>query len=798
MDLNELIAQAGNEAGDDRISQLKELITGNDGDADALETAATEAFQQAYNNGEYSADDAPAMALLADVVDAARMAAQETPASDDGDTAEDEQNGQDQEDGDAVKNRVSELANRVGQTQNKSGDSGKSGKPQAKKTTKKGGDREEADRSDRSGDRDVESEEGSEEEGETGRRHGGKSAGQAVSAARRTLSSQELNAHRTNNSLPRGRAKRSYTVTAGADLPDRPQGQQLSIGEMAEAARTRMSAMPASNTGQGEMRRSIAQVNRVYDEAHTVDGVSPMEDAGKIDALANEKNLPGGSLVAAAQQQEDNLTAAGMAWDTPPGDVWCAPSETDYTLCEPLATRYGMLDLPSFTVRHGGIRYPVWKQFPEQRRPHEHGPGDQENSNDQAQGWWPSNMPPENYPYDAQYASDGPRHDWHGYVHANRNQIGASPDLEDPDYFLKNPKKHIQGPCVEWAEERMHSSYLWIEEDILRNHVWPELAERFMEDALVQHSHFMNETYIKWIVGHSDRLDPFWAGAPGWGGPGDPPQNGIVPAGPQSYPFPVATNNYYPGSSLDVSSWGRFGMGSAAEAVLEKVGQLVTWFRNTYRTAPNRSLEGFAPWWFREFLKLDIERKLNRDHKPNVTNSEVDAYLRAWGVNLQWVYDFEDMPSTEYVPPYEDVRSEYVMPRDGWPNAVDIVLYPAGAWVLAEQNVIRLEGAMYDHDRLRNNKYTSLFMEDAWMLLNRCNRSFIVQLRGLCANGATGEPRDACSSDVIPAQRERLTTTKDKIVKGGGKGSGNGGSGNSDNGSSQGQGNGGSKKQSDS
>lgn len=760
MNLNQLIefaSGAESASGPDRIDTLRRKITESGADPGALANDAAQAFNAAYNGGDYSLDDAAAMEMLADISDAAKAAQARQSATTD---------------------RIAELASRVNTFDSDS---------------EEGSDEEglERDQKGRFRPREaVQGVEGEEEDGEEGGGSGGGrerqrsgvtpsssksrrddedeeegdggeggNPGSASSRRRVTLSSQQLNAQRQQSLPANGRISRSMTLTAGADVPDVPAGKNLALRDLGEVARQRMNSMPVGQPTNGEMRRTIANINRVYSESLIADGQNPMADAELIDRISDEKNLPGGSLVAAAEQQAEALTASvgGMqTLPTPPGDIWCSPSETDYSLCPALASeRAGILDLPSFQVRRGGVRYPVWKQFPDQRRPPEHGPGEQEISNDQAQGWYPSHDPAQDYPYDAQHTSDPPRHDWHGYAHLDRNTIGGRPDLEDPDYFIRNPKKAIFGPCVEFAEERMHSAYLWIEESILRNHTFPELSERFMSDALVQHAHFMNETYLRWIASHSDRLDPFWAGAPGWGGPGDPPRNGIVPPGPMSYPVPVSTNNFYPGSNLDYSSWGNFGMGSAAEAVLERIGYLCSWFRNTYRMPRQASMEVVAPMWFRDFLRIDLERKINRPHKPKVSDDEVDQIFRAWGAKVNWVMDWQDLPSTEYNPVHDQVMPTHIMPRSGWPNAVDLLIYPAGSWVLAEQNICRLD-ATYDSNRLRNNVMTSLFLEDGWMLLNKCNRSFVVQLRGLCANGAVGDLVNPCSSEAIPARREQI------------------------------------------
>src|SRR5690606_24784925 len=190
-----------------------------------------------------------------------------------------------------------------------------------------------------------------------------------ASADRRRLSTpsaRDINAHRRDNGQPPAarKALRSYSITAAADVPDTPTGKTLSMRELTQATLARFRAMPLGQPSTGEVRKSIANINRVFDESL---------DAEIVERASDERRLPGGSLVAAAMQ---NLTAADAGQPVggaPPNDIWCSPSETDYSLCEPLATRTGILDLPSFQVRRGGIRYPRWLQYPDQHRPPEHG-----------------------------------------------------------------------------------------------------------------------------------------------------------------------------------------------------------------------------------------------------------------------------------------------------------------------------------------------------------------------------------------------------------------------------------------
>src|SRR5699024_12391819 len=71
-------------------------------------------------------------------------------------------------------------------------------------------------------------------------------------------------------------------------------------------------------------------------------------------------------------------------------------------------------------------------------------------------------------------------------------------------------------------------------------------------------------------------------------------------------------------------------------------------------------------------------------------------------------------------------------------------------WVLGQQDIITLD-AHYDSTQLKQNKYTSLFFEEGWMLFNRCNRSFRIRLENLCRAGGVGAGVDVtCPEPQVP------------------------------------------------
>lgn len=471
---------------------------------------------------------------------------------------------------------------------------------------------------------------------------------------------------------------RRLAITASAEVPNIPYGKTLTLRELAQAALSRWATLPV-----GQPQTVKANVGLIHRNHHpSIQLTGNNSDYDLIDRVADEKRLPGGSLVAAATKA---LTAAAVA-PSIVNDVWCTPSETDYTLCPALATTTGMLDLPTTGMpMRGGVRYPVWTQYPDQ-------------------------------------AADSANNGWHGTViqyPANPNTSGGGTGLDNPDYWhpsadggLGNTKACITGPCVEWREARQNLAYLCITSDVLRDRTFPEGVERFVSDVLVHHQHYLNSIYLAYIQAASDPIPAFSV------------QNG---AGQ---------------------------IGSTSLTVLDRLALLVTWFRGRYQMADDATLEIVCPDWLEEFLKRDIEKKNNRPFGA-VTDAEIASLFAEYATRVQWVRDWQPLGDGTAV-------NGRIMPPAGWPTSVQIMAYPAGSWVLSEANVLTF-GVQYDYQLLQQNKYSQSFTEDSWLLLNRCNRTFTVQLTDLCANGAVGPFRDACataapgSSATSPLYMETVT-----------------------------------------
>lgn len=179
-------------------------------------------------------------------------------------------------------------------------------------------------------------------------------------------------------------------------------------------------------------RHSLAVVRKHFDERATV---SSPESADAAMAFAvNEKNLPGGSLVAAGG--------------------WCAPSETVYDLLED-ESRDGLISLPEINVTRGGIKFTKGPKFADLYA-----------------------APSFNFTEEEAKAGK--------YLPTSAtdptNKVGAKPVYNVP--------------CTDFEEARLSAAGIHIQANLLQQRGYPELVARTIRGALVAHEHKMSERII--------------------------------------------------------------------------------------------------------------------------------------------------------------------------------------------------------------------------------------------------------------------------------------------------------------
>lgn len=179
-------------------------------------------------------------------------------------------------------------------------------------------------------------------------------------------------------------------------------------------------------------RHSLAVVRKAFDERATV-GSPESADAAMAFAV-NEKNLPGGSLVAAGG--------------------WCAPSETVYDLLED-ESRDGLISLPEINVTRGGIKFTKGPKFADLYAA-------------------PSFNFTEEEAKAGKYAPTS--------AADPTNKVGAKPVYNVP--------------CTDFEEVRLSAAGIHIQAGLLQQRGYPELVARTIRGALVAHEHKMSERII--------------------------------------------------------------------------------------------------------------------------------------------------------------------------------------------------------------------------------------------------------------------------------------------------------------
>src|SRR5690606_7055207 len=102
--------------------------------------------------------------------------------------------------------------------------------------------------------------------------------------------------------------------------------------------------------------------------------------------------------------------------------------------------------------------------------------------------------------------------------------------------------------------------------------------------------------------------------------------------------------------------------------------------------------------------------------------------------------------AVEYVSDFDE-RSGAATPTADWANTLRAIMYPAGTFVKAVEDVINLS-AVYDSAGLSANEYTGVFFEQGVMTVKRGYRSHVVTIP-VCVSGTTGANAFVCENGSL-------------------------------------------------
>lgn len=257
----------------------------------------------------------------------------------------------------------------------------------------------------------------------------------------------------------------------------------------------------------------------------------------------------------------------------------------------------------------------------------------------------------------------------------------SEPELEitDVDGFPAARKDCVEIPCAtEFEEMRLNVVGYCVEAGILQTQGWPELITWFTQMLVAEHLRAISRRTILDMVA---------------------------------------------GSTLETFS-GSFTIGVAG-AVINSMSLMAMNLRLSRGLSRSAAIEAVAPSWLYEAIRADVAYYQGLDSKA-VGDAEIEGWFAARHIFIQLVGDWQTRGTGQ----------PGNLATVTWPNSVDILMYPAGTWFRAMQNVIEL-GVMYPKEELSQNRYTRMFTEDAIAVASRCYPSVVVRIP-INVNGGVG------------------------------------------------------------
>lgn len=272
----------------------------------------------------------------------------------------------------------------------------------------------------------------------------------------------------------------------------------------------------------------------------------------------------------------------------------------------------------------------------------------------------------------------------------------TEPELEaDPPPL----KECVEVPCPEEFEDlRLSALGYCVEAGILQNAGWPELIEWFIQSLAQEHLRAISRRTILDMVAGSTAVS--------------------VPADTQI---------------------------AAGSSILNSLELMAINLRLNKGYGRNAIIEGVAPSWLHAVIRADMANQQGVEVKT-VTDAQIDGWFSARNISLQYVGDWQT----------RGVGQPGNLGTVQYPGAVQVLMYPAGTWFRALDNVIQF-GTMYPRDLLQINRFTRFFTEDGYAIGKRCNDSLVVNIP-ICPNGGVGE-RLAITCNTPEDEVQTLTIT---------------------------------------
>lgn len=248
--------------------------------------------------------------------------------------------------------------------------------------------------------------------------------------------------------------------------------------------------------------------------------------------------------------------------------------------------------------------------------------------------------------------------------------IGDDGDVILTEYEVENGAEKVctEIPCPDFSDVRLDVAYLCITGALLQQRGYPEAVTHFTQEAITALAHKVNASMIARLVAGSTA--------------------------------PVTITE--PASADD-----------AASNLLAAVELAVMDSRYRHRRPLSATSEVVFPAWVLGPIRASMARRAGVA-EMDITDAQIVSWFALRGARPQFVYDWQDA--------FTGGTFGGSASATAFPTSVTFMVYPAGTWVKAEQDVINLD-TVYDNALLTSNQFTALFVEDGLAALKMCRDS---------------------------------------------------------------------------
>jgi len=268
-------------------------------------------------------------------------------------------------------------------------------------------------------------------------------------------------------------------------------------------------------------------------------------------------------------------------------------------------------------------------------------------------------------------------------------------DLTEAQVVAGTVKTCLEIPCPDFVDTRLGVTGLCLTGNILAIRGYPEFTATFTRGALAASAHQINREQIADVVSGSTA---------------------------------VTLTGFAPWAT-DLS---------VVSQVFSAVEMAIVDIKYRLRMQRSATLEVVMPWWILAQMRADWIRRNATGAGPDaitLADSAITAAFTARGARVQYVYDWQDAfanCAASGVPGADTPITEL-------PTSLQFLVYPAGTWIRALNDVITLN-SVYDSTKLATNQVTHLFTETGWAMIRMCPVSRVYTVP-ICPSGSTGLQR---------------------------------------------------------